>query len=226
MTQLVVVPQAIPTPLPVPHELVIRGKENTVAYACLKCGQLFIFGKEESVESRHQKRDEAATHCVKQCICGKPLDFHYWLRCADCRIALDAAKEKAYFDKATKLSIEEYPDNPVFWEEHGGDMGCDGYFSNVDTLLDFAEDRGIDLPEYVWACTRHDLKLDAEGILQSALEQQDMDPDNVDIPTSKGMQLQAFLDAWTKELGAHAWFQDCLRAVILREGASFPPPAA
>jgi predicted RNA-binding Zn-ribbon protein involved in translation (DUF1610 family) len=214
----------VPVLPPAPLEVVIKGKENPVAFACPQCGQLFILGKDESEESKKNKRDKASAHCVKQCICGKSLDYHYWLRCADCRAVLEGEKEKVHFDKAAKLSIEEYTDDPVYWEGHSGDMG-DGYFSGVEALLDHCEEGGIDLPEYVWACTRHNFNLDAEQMLQDAFEQQDMDPETFTVSLAAGYQLQAFLDVWVKEQSLHAWFSDCSRAVVLREGSS-PPTAA
>jgi hypothetical protein len=169
---------------------------------------------------------EAAAHCVKTCACGAPVDSHYHLRCAACTALLEVAREKQRFDAATKLTIEEYPDHPVFWPGKSGDMNGDGYFSSVDMLLDYCEDQAVDVPEYVYACTRQNLKLDAEGILQNALEQDEMNSESADIPTEKGKQLQAFLDAWLKELDVHSWFEDRSRVVVLREDFPSTPPTA
>lgn len=215
-----------PIPLPLPKKLVVEDTGALVAFACPKCGLLFILSKTETEEGKEEKAREASAHCVKQCHCGKPLESHYRLHCADCRDSLEAARERARFMAATKLTIEEYPDHPVFWAGHSGDMNGDGYFSSVDLLLDHCEDQAVDVPEYVWACTRHDLKLDVGSILQDALEQQDMDPDSANIPTPAGERLQAFIDVWLKELGVHSWFEDRSRAVVLREDFPLSPPTA
>lgn len=220
MTQTaeVLPPEPLP-PLPDPKELVFRGSDPPVAFACPKCGLLFILNKNEHPEDIEYKKKQAAAHCVKNCICGKPLDYHYYLRCKECRELLDKAKERKRFEEAQKLSIEDYPEHPVYWEGHRGDMGGEdsAYFSGIDAVLDYCENEGVDIPEYVWACSRKDLHLDAETILQDALERHSMDPENVDIPTKPhGERLQAFLDAWVKELDIHAWFQDKTRAVLLR----------
>lgn len=222
MTQTAEVLSPVP-PLPPPKELVIKETGALVAYACQKCGLMFILHPNEAVEDREEKKRQAAAHCVKTCVCGKPLDYHYYLRCKDCRTELAAAREKARFEEAEKLSIESYPDHPVYWEKGTGDMNGEGYFSSVDALLDYCEVEGLDLPEYVWSCTRKDLRLCAHDILIDALERHNMDTDGTHIPAEAENTMQSFFDAWLKEQGIHAWFTDYSRAVVLRERDSAPP---
>ena len=224
MTQTADVLLPLPS-LPPPTELVIKDTGTLVAYACPKCGLMFILHKSDGVEHRAEKKRNAAAHCVKNCVCGKPLDYHYYIRCKDCRAELEVAREQARFEKAEKLSIEAYPDHPVFWEKGTGDMNGEGYFSSVDALLDHCEAEGLDLPEYVWACTRRDLHLHAHDVIHDAIERHNMDTDGTHIPEEAENTMQSFFDAWLKEQGIHAWFVDYSRAVVLRERDSSPPSA-
>jgi hypothetical protein len=201
---------------PEPLEVVIKGREDPVAYACSRCGILRLLNESDTAEERAAKREEAAEHCMKVCVCGGTLDYCYRLRCKNCRDKADAEKERKRFDKAEKLSLEEYADDPVFWEGHTGGYG-EGYFSGVDELLDYCETEGVDVPAYVWACKSKALSLDGDSILESALDGQEMYEDaGDDIPQDARDRLQAYLDVWTKEVGLRSWSPDYMRAVLLR----------
>jgi hypothetical protein len=201
-----------------PFELTIKGRDEPIGYACPKCGAVFLVNKssnERLYESgRKRKQEEAASHCVKDCPCGKPIEDSYRLRCRACRDQMEADRERALFEKSTKLAIEQY-DGPLYWEGHCGGMG-DGYFGDVDDLLDYCELEGVDVPEYVWACTRHDLRLDADCIVEHAVS--DMYEDAYDHVGQKAIDvLQAYLDAWCKEVAIVSWSSDTSRSILLRE---------
>ena len=51
------------------------------------------------------------------------------------------------------------------------------------------------VPEFVWACTPKPLKLDADGILDQALEEH-FDGARGNISDAEEARLQAFLDEW------------------------------
>lgn len=223
MTQPIEVPRQAHPPPPA-LDVIIRGQEDPVAYACPTCGQLFILSRRDSVEERVRKAQAAAHHCVKECVCGKPIDYHYYLRCKDCRLEAEVQKEQERFEKAEKLTIEAY-DGPVYWETGcSGDMG-DGYFSDVDSLLDYCEQEGIDVPEYVWACASSSFQLEADAIIEHALERQDAYEDAFDsIKDDARARLQAYLTVWTKEVDLTFWHDDHSRAVLLREAEIPPPP--
>lgn len=209
----------VPAPFfpPEPLEVVIKGREEPVAYACSRCGILRLLNESDTAEERAAKREEAAEHCMKVCVCGGQLDYCYRLRCKDCRAKAEVEKEHKRFDKAEKLALEEYPDEPVFWEGHTGGMG-DGYFSGIDEVMDLCEEEGLEVPEYVWACKSKEFKLDADRILESAVENQEMYEDaGDDIPDDARGRLQAYLDVWAKEIGLRSWSPDHTRAVLLRD---------
>lgn len=208
--------------VPDPLALIVKGTDHLIGYACPKCGAVFLVHKRADPKmyeaSRQDEQAQAAAHCVKDCVCGKPIGQSYRLRCQECLAQMDADKERKWFEKSQKLRIEEY-DGPVYWEGHSGDIG-DGYFSDVDALLDYCESEGLEVPEYVWSCEKTDMKLDAHGIVENAVS--DMYEDAYDhIPEKAMVSLQAYLDTWCKEVDIVSWHDDHSRSVLLRE----PEPA-
>lgn len=213
--------------LPDPLEIIVKGREDhVVGYACQKCGCVFMVHKRSDPvlyeAGRLHEQKEAAQHCEKTCPCGQPIEDSYRLRCRACRDQLEKDKEKAHYEKSKKLTIEEY-DGPVYWEGHIGDMG-DGYFSDIDALLDYCEEEGVDVPDYVWACKKNELKLDAEGILENAVS--DMYEDAYDsISEDARAQLQAYLNTWCNEQNICSWFDTQEFSIVLRERTESTPPA-
>lgn len=215
----------IPSPVlpPPPLEVVIKGQEEPVAFACPTCGLLFLLSHKDSSEERETKGREASAHCVKNCVCGKPLDYHYYLRCKDCRAQMEKDKEGARFRKAERVSVEDY-DGPVYWEGHPGGLG-EGYFSGVEEVLDYCENDGVTVPEYVWACTPHPFTLDGEALIERELEKQEMYEEAGErISNDARSRLQAYLDVWAKEQSITGWREDHARAVILRDASPSSPP--
>lgn len=199
-----------------PLEVVIRGREEPVAYACPKCGMLFVLARSLSAEARAEKYEEAVRHCVTTCACGKPLERCYRLNCRDCQLEKERQKERARFEKAEKVDYEKYPEDMLYWEGHVGDCG-DGYFSDLDSLLDYCEQEGLDIPEYVWACTPHEFTLDAGRVLEREIERQQLYEDAFDdIPEDAKKRLQEYLSVWARELNMRGWNVDYGRAVVLR----------
>jgi hypothetical protein len=209
----------LPVVLPEPLELVVKGREDSnIGYACPKCGAVFLVHKHADVRLyeayKKEQQRRAASHCVNACPCGKPIEDSYRLRCRDCMAQMEVEKEKARFEKSAKLTIEQY-DGPLYWEDHSASMG-DGYFSGLDEVLDYCENEGVDVPEYVWACTRDDFKIDAQQVVEHALS--DMYEEAFDSISEKAMQsLQGYLDAWCKETCIVGWSSDHSRAVLLHE---------
>jgi hypothetical protein len=214
--------------LPDPLELIVKGREDhVIGYACPACGCAMLVHKRSDPKlyeaDRLHKQQEAAQHCQKLCPCGQVLAA-YRLRCRACLDHLEQEKEQARFEKSEKLTIEQY-DGPVYWDGHSGNIG-DGYFSDIDALLDHCEQEGLDVPEYVWSCEPKEMKLSAEDIIERAVEE--MYEDAYDSISEKSkIHLQLFLDTWCKEQNIVSWHDDRSRSVLLREPmvSSAPPPA-
>ncbi len=203
-----------------PLELVIKGSGTTVGYACVKCGASFLVRKhsDERIyeDNRKCRQEEAAQHCVKTCPCGKLIEDSYRLRCRACRQQIEVDKERAFFEKSAKLAIEQY-DGVLYWEGHTGSLG-DDYFSDIDEILDYCEQEGVDVPEYVWTCKPEEMQLDAERVIESAIWNMFEDARDY-IPTKHVAALQAYLDVWCKEANVISWSRDRTRSVLLQEDA-------
>jgi hypothetical protein len=209
--------EALPQPIPA-LELIVRGYDKTVAFACGKCGSLFV-PKELGEEDREQLRETATNHCFKRCKCGQPLDRQYWGICSACSAKEAVDKEQNRFDKAKKLNVDQYPYQPVYWEGHIGGMG-EGYFSGVEELIDYCEEEGLKMPEYVWACSSSEFKLDADTILESELASQEVYEDAYDnISDEDKSALDTFLKDWAKKQNIVSWQVDYAQAVLLASEA-------
>lgn len=207
MTQLA---EDTPEPVLPALELVFRGKTQTMAYACPKCGTLFVPPKDGSGD----KMQEAIDHCRKHCVCGKPLRGLGWTRCDACRAKLDHEREQARFAAATKVTLEDYTGEMVYWDEE---------YYTVEDLLDHCEDNEKEVPLYVWACKPKDFTLDAVEVVSNALEYQQHHEDAGDRIDAKAYKtLQDFLGVWAKEQGIVSYFQDMSCAVVLRAEDDVP----
>ena len=194
-------------------ELVIKGRdEPPVAYACPKCGLVFSLRLQPKEEDRARLKGEAEQHCVKYCACNNLLDG-WRISCSACQRKEQDAKEMVWFAKAEKVKHTDYGD-PVYWEGHTGSMG-DGYFANVDELIDYCESEDIPVPEFVWACTSTVFKLSAEALLEREFEKQDIYDGAMDAVGEKERGLlQAFLDTWTARQNIVSWQYTVKTAVL------------
>lgn len=198
-----------------PVEIVRKHDQALVGYACSTCGVFFTIRKMSVIAGRElteeEAKQEATQHCVKFCICGQPLEKYYKLLCSACQGAREAEREKARFEKAEKISIEDY-DGPIVWD--------DEYYDSVDALLDHCESEGLDVPEYVWSTSPQVFSLSAENVIERELELQEMHEDAYDYVGTKAKDnLQAYLDVWCKELNLVSYFANTSRAVLLRPDA-------
>ena len=186
-------------------ELVVRGEEAPVAYACKDCGALFSARIEDA-------RQLAADHCSRTCRCGGVLVGDLAL-CARCTLDERRDREDRLFGKAVQVQVEDYPDEPVYWEGQVGTMGT-GFFLNIDELLDHCDEESLDWPKYVWACQAKPLQITAEAVLQAAEEEQsgtdDISAESID-------ELRQLLEAWASKQKYRSWVPDFGRAVLLRD---------
>lgn len=189
-----------------PLELVARGEDAAVAFACATCGAVFSARIEGA-------SDLAGAHCDRICTCGDPLAEGQSL-CSKCTHRERAKREARLFETAVKVSIDDYPDEPVYWEGQAGSMGV-GFFLNLDEVLDYCEEEELDTPKYVWACTPRPLRVPTDAVLEAAIEEHTIGMDDLTVDAIG--ELQRFLDAWCSKQNVRTWFPDFGRAVLLRE---------
>lgn len=202
-----------------PLEIVIKNApEKTVAFACGACGVLFTpraFACKEDVALLATK-ELAAGHCgPKPCDCGKVIERQHYTKCNACCAEKEEQKEKALFDKAKKVALEDYPDVPVYWPDGPtGSMG-DGYYSNVEELLEICEEDAVDLPDHIWGTSPVPFRIDADHIVEGALSEHYEDAyDSLGDGALK--ELQTVLDEWCGKQKIKSWEPDYGTAVLLR----------
>lgn len=126
-------------------------------------------------------------------------------------MGLDTAPTTSRDEAVVRLTEAAY-DGPVFWSDRGPQ---DGYFASTGDLRAWATDHGEALPAWVYACTTRGLSLDAEAVLEAALD--DMDESaresigDVDVAL-----LQSTLNEWIDDLDVpETWDMDHTRIVVL-----------
>ena len=202
-----------------PIEVVVKGSEKCIGYACPVCHMFcspLIYAAKWDV-AMEAAFDHARTCCDKRCEdCGAQLDKKsYYIACPPCLSKRDAAKEAARFEKATKIPEAEYGENWVY------DPAGEEYYPSIDEWRDRFEDDGE--PAYLWATsTLEGFSLDAEDIVQSALESVDHHEDAIEsVEDLRG--LRQFLEAWCAKQTVRSYMVDYTRAVILAPAEDLAP---
>lgn len=184
------------------------GSETVIAYSCSNCSSIW------PVKSFHE---EGAIHCASECCdhhcrdCGKSMakESVGWLCCQDCRAKEEASKERRTFEKAEKIAEADH-DGPVWWDTYGPQ---DGFFESTEDLREWCEQEDVDLPVWVHATERIELRLDAERIVDHEVEQHNHHEGAFDMCDIAGLQI--LLDEWAKKQGVVSYTEDSSRAVIL-----------
>jgi hypothetical protein len=174
-------------------ELVIKGSGAVVAYACSRCGRM------------SSMRDLAEMCCEPDiCECGRTCKKP-WTACDSCREEERQEKERKKFEEAEKIPWERY-EGPVYFD--------DEHYSDVEEMADCLACADIELPEYVWACTKSRLSLNADDIIYNELEAQEFHEGAFDQVVNI-KELQAAMDEWLKQQDLESWFVDETRAILL-----------
>lgn len=202
--------------MPEPLEIVVKDRpDEAVGFACSSCGIMFttrMFGSGPG--SKDTARQSALFHCApKECACGKAIDRKYWTICTECSDRKEAEKLHDRFEKAAKVSVEDY-DGPIYWPDGpSGSMG-EGFYTSLDEMLDVYEAEGMDLPPYVWAAKSYELKMDASSLLENALEQHHEDA-HEHLEAGAEEELQTLLDFFCQKQKIKSWEVDFSRVVLL-----------
>jgi len=196
-------------------ELTYRGCDDAVAFACAKCGAIAtpgMFGGGPHARAAAQKMAEE--HCAQRfCRCGAKISKSQTI-CRECWDGDQRERDERKFGLADKFLASEYGD-PVYWEGHEGSMG-DGYFSNVEEVIEYCADSDLTLPTYVWACSRLPFAIDVDMILESAFEQHFEGARDM-LSEESRQELQQFLQNWCQKQNIESWQTDYRRAVILED---------
>ena len=187
-------------------ELVFRGEDETKLYACGECGRAY---SPKSYAALYNLAHEAAQSAAEKCCapryckeCGVGVE-NYRVLCRSCG-------ELVRLRKATPIPERQWTD-PVECEGVPGGWG-DGFFRDIDDLLDACEVYEVPPPAYCWPCTARPLALNADSLLEHAVD--DMHEDAMDeIVDADGVY--EFVEAWNAKQTCKSWYPDMSRVVVL-----------
>lgn len=142
------------------------------------------------------------------CECGDPVEARGWTTCKPCRDRKSAERERAKFEKAKKIAIEDYSGQIV--------IDDDRWFYCIDDAIEWLIDNER-AEEYLWACEERPLKIDAMDMLDHQVECADMNYDGWSDEFSRESiaELQKLLDGWLEKYPHHAWFQTNHTAIAI-----------
>ena len=182
--------------------------QETTCYQCAVCGTVY-------------RIKQYADDCCKPrfCeICGKQLPsshMYIYINCPECRSKQEKKHMEDVFEKSKKVPLSEAKYDYFFSESY---LYEDGYFEDIDYLLDCCTENGTEVPDHIWATKEVELKLDATDIICNALEQADLDLTGyADMPEKSIKKLQKHLDEFCKEVGFLAYVVDYETSVLLSE---------
>lgn len=184
-----------------------KPKENEVL--CEVCGGIghLINNQEGYIERCTSCRGLGIKDVCK--ICGQP---KYGLcENMDCRKEIDRRDEQRLLNKAIKCELKDISSEytEMFYSESY--RYNDGYFSEIEDLIEYCESEDIEIPDYVWATQKVDLQLDACDILENACEElcEDAFDNLTDING-----LQKLLDEWvSKQSGQNTYYPNYRYAI-------------
>lgn len=123
----------------------------------------------------------------------------------------------------THIKESDYS-GPVFWGGHDG-SGGEGYFASTAEIREYCEQEGLPLPGTgdegpAHACTIKFLALDADEVIEQALEGGEFHADAKDNVSEGAMAaLRASLAQWNDKYGKQleSWFDDPTHIIDFEE---------
>ncbi len=186
-------------------------KENEML--CPTCDGI---GWLESGEGYLQKCSKCCDGIIDLCPnCGKPK--HGICMNEECRAKVETEREKSRYDKAQKYTLETASSKSTIMYYSDIYGSNEGYFSEIEDLVDYCNDEGIKVPDYVWGTYETQISVDAYDIIENAC--QDLWEGAYDSIGSKDIaELEDFLDNWcANQTGTKTYTVD-YRCCILISG--------
>ena len=180
------------------------------AYKCSKCGAAYI-------------TKQSANECCEPKFCEDcgieiPINKYYASKvCDSCKTKRWAEefdqKEKKRYVKAIKCKYQECPDEHkimMYSESYGYD---EGYFYDIDELIEYCESEDIRVPDYCWSTEQINMSIDADSIIENACEELFEDAES-HIDNSDRKELQEFLNKWCAKQTATTTYGVCYKYAI------------
>jgi hypothetical protein len=161
------------------------GAYRDIGFAPIADGKGHTFTPEERLKLTEASAERCCNYKCNKCGVATKQFFNECDKCRDARWDSERIeKEAAAFAKAKERT-----------DYAGPFMFNDRYFADMEAVLDHCECRDIEVPEYLWVPEEMVLSMDADNIIESALEEHyEGADDNIDKDARK--ELQNRLDAW------------------------------
>ena len=175
---------------------------ETTVYACGYCGKLW-----------RNKEDADMCHMDRTCDeCGVVIEKKsYYTLCDSCRIKKEQKKIQDLYDKATKISYDEYM--KLYYPVVHNDVF---YFDDLDYLLEKSEDEDDSMPNWVWGARLSNIKLDPYDIIQNFEENVELDDYGMD--KSAVNEIVEFCKQWNEKHSQDVYYEDNSVVVLLPKG--------
>lgn len=173
-----------------PIECVQKGGDpnKTVVWACGSCHY--------SKSSR-----EEALECCSPNVCDS-CGQEYKSYCEPCTNKKRFEQEKAVYDKAKKVPYADYGGDMLYCEH------CENFFPDADSFMDGHQEEE-EPPSWAWATEEKAFRMNAEDVLYSQLEREEMHEEAFDNIGKEALStFQAMLDAWTATNEIVSYFPD------------------
>lgn len=183
---------------------------------CDECGGIGWLYVEQADSSKYIEKchncDDGIVHICPEC--GNETGRSSWCNNEMCRTDREYKAEQNRYDKATKYTLKNCPEDSCkmfFSDDYGYD---NGYFTDLDSLEDYCNDNDIPVPKYIWGTTEKSLSMDAESIVVNALEEWYEDAfDRVD--DTELRELQVALDKFCDNCGVGRCYEVDYKTCIL-----------
>jgi len=214
-------------------ELYNERHEPTGIWCCGKCRRLTLsplwtIGNDSEPKSTREAAELCCT--TPKCkTCGSEFDPSHSQRveCGKCeaeRRTLERARAVAGRISKADDATGNY-DGPLYMEDSGGGDWGEGFFSSMEALLDYLEYHDGDRPQWVFACTPQDCKLDIDDMVEQLTSDgyEDM-ADNIHIPASLREAVEEFNRV--NETALRLWNTDYKRKIRVPSpvAAGIAPP--
>lgn len=200
-------------------ELQLPGGAPSGVFACGKCGIIssgsHVRGTDTVIRERLQRLANECCAPPTCADCGKVREKNYYVVCDRCKEKRDAGREVERFEKAKKLTVEE-------WSASASadcfllDDRCDKWFRDLDDAEEwYADDAERERSAYLWCTTPVKWKPDASGDIADRMHDHYSEDACEGISDAEYKRLDEFVNQWWEEQGVVSYEPDYSRCVLL-----------
>lgn len=189
------------------EKIILDLKEGEIR--CPKCKGLRFYYIEENGKAHIEVCRECHTGKLYICKhCQRPNRTDY-CNCKEAREARNKVADDAHFEKAEKLTPEQYGG----WVYVDGLGFNEGYFDSVNALIEHCEDEGIEVPDWAYCCIEVNHELDIYSAIENMLD--DAFEDARDCLVDEN-ELYDFVAKWNSKQTVKSYYPDYKKAVLLQ----------